>query len=95
MIKMTKTYNLEPMYSTQKSFYGKARVKEYSNGAKLLYSYDTLVCCLRPNKEITYIQYHSLTTGKHINEFLSQNGIAKMTKKEIENLALKVIDLTL
>lgn len=92
---MSKIYNLEPINSTQKSFYGKAKVKEYSNGAKLLYSYDTLVCGLRPNNEIAHIEYHSLTTTRHINEFLSQNGHKKMTKKEIEKLTEKLPDLSL
>lgn len=92
---MSKIYELTPLNSTQKSFYGKAIVKEYSNGAKLLYSYDTFVCGLRPNNEISHIEYHSLTTGKHINEFLIQNGIAKMTKKEIVELSEKLPDLTL
>ncbi|QYC50908.1 hypothetical protein [Mammaliicoccus phage vB_MscM-PMS3] len=92
---MTKIYNLEPINSTQKSFYGKAIVKELRNGSKLLYSYDTLVCGLRPNNEIAHIEYHSQTTAKHINEFLQQNGHDKMSKKEIVAFGEKLPDLTL
>lgn len=92
---MTKIYTLEPTHTNQKSFYGKARVQELSNGAKLLYSYETLVCGLRPNNEIAHIEYHSQTTARHINEFLQQNGIAKMSKKEIEKLTEKLPDLSL
>lgn len=85
---MTNTYNLETIYTTQKSFYGKAKVRELRNGSKVLYSYDTLVCGLQPNNKIGYIEYHSQTTAKHINEFLMQHGHNKMTKKEIENFEI-------
>ncbi len=85
---MTNIYNLEPINSTQKSFYGKAIVKELRNGSKLLYSYDTLVCGLRPSNKIAHIEYHSQTTARHINEFLQQNGHDKMTKKEIEDFEI-------
>ena len=78
-------YNLETIYTTQKSFYGKAKVRELRNGSKVLYSYDTLVCGIDENNNIGFMEYHSQTTGRHINEFLQQNGHNKMTKKEIEN----------
>ena len=39
---MTKKYNLETIYSTQKSFYGKAIVTELENGYKILTSYNTM-----------------------------------------------------
>lgn len=82
---MNNTYQLESIHGTQKSFYGKAIVKEIRNGSKVLYSYGTLVCGIDENNNIGFMEYHSQTTGRHINEFLQQNGIAKMTKKEIEN----------
>ena len=82
---MNNTYQLESIYSTQKSFYGKAIVKEIRNGSKVLYSYDTLVCGIDENNNIGFIEYHSQTTARHVNEFIMQHGHDKMTKKEIEN----------
>lgn len=82
---MTNSYTLESIYSTQKSFYGKAIITELDNGHKILTSYNTNVCELDKNNNIVEIGYYSQTTGKHINEFLQQNGHKKMTKKEIEN----------
>lgn len=82
---MMNHYNLEPMYSTQKSFYGKAIVTEFSNGGKDLTSYNTRVCSLDENNNIVEIGYYSQTTQKHINEFLQQNGHNRMMKKDIEN----------
>lgn len=79
------TYKLESIYSTQKSFYGKAIVDVLDNGHKILTSYNTDVCELDENNNIVEIGYYSQTTARHINEFLQQNGLNKMTKKEIEN----------
>lgn len=86
---MMNHYNLEPMYSTQKSFYGKAIVTEYSNGGKDLTSYNTRVCSLDEDNNIVEIGYYSQTTARHVNEFLQQNGHNRMTKKEIENFNKK------
>ena len=82
---MIKKYNLETIYSTQKSFYGKATITELENGHKILTSYNTNVCELDKNNNIVEIGYYSKTTLKHVNEFLQQNGHKQMTKKEIEN----------
>ncbi|VEV88377.1 Hypothetical protein, partial [Staphylococcus phage Stab23] len=82
---MINAYNLESIYSNQKSFYGKARVIEMENGYKILTSYNTIVSEIDENNNIVFVNYHSQTTAKHINEFLMQNGHNKMTKKEIEN----------
>lgn len=77
--------NLEPIYTTQKSFYGKATVEHLDNGHKALYSYNTRVCELNDDNQIIEIGYYSQTTARHINDFIMQNGHNKMTKKEIEN----------
>ena len=82
---MKNTYQLESIYSTQKSFYGKAVVDVLDNGHKILTSYNTDVCELDENNNIIEIGYYSRTTARHINEFLMQHGHNKMTKKEIEN----------
>lgn len=77
---------LQAIYTNQKSFYGKARIKHLENGNKVLISYSTRVCELDDNNNIIYIAYYSQTTARHINDFIMQNGLAKMTKKEIEKL---------
>ena len=82
---MTKKYNLKTIYSTQKSFYGKATITELENGHKILTSYNTNVCELDKNNNIVEIGYYSKTTAKHVNEFIMQYGHNGMTKKEIEN----------
>jgi len=62
---------------------GKARVT--TNGTKrILYSYDTKVAEYdTKTKEIKVFGYHSLTTGRHINEFFKMFGLPSMTKKEL------------
>lgn len=80
------TTELQAIYTNQKSFYGKARVEHLENGNKALYSYSTKVCELDNNNNIIDIGYYSATTSRHINDFLQQNGLAKMSKKEIEKL---------
>lgn len=77
---------LQAIYSHTKSHYGKARVEHLENGNKALYSYSTKVCELDNNNNIVDIGYYSATTSRHINDFLQQNNLPKMTKKEIEKL---------
>jgi hypothetical protein len=78
--------NLTPMYSSQKSFYGKAVVIMKSN-IKTLRSYNTIVAEIKEGKAEVYGTY-SPTTLKHIKEFLKQNGFSAESKKEIEELYL-------
>ena len=77
--------NLQAIYSHTKSHYGKAQVEYLENGHKVLYSYNTKVCELDNNNNIIDIGYYSATTSRHINDFLQQNGLEKMSKKEIDN----------
>lgn len=76
---------LQAIYTNQKSFYGKAQVEHTPNNHKILYSYNTRVCELNADNQIIEIGYYSQTTARHINDFLQQNELAKMSKKEIEN----------
>ena len=60
----------------QKSFYGKAKI--HVKGSWIyLQSYDTIVCSI--NKDTKTFRRHwndySVTTSKHINEFLISNGL--------------------
>ena len=69
-------------FDARNSFYKKAHTIEY-NGALYLQSYDTIVAKIE-NGEAVVNGWYSQTTARHINEFLKQNGIKAMTKKEME-----------
>ena len=84
-------YELCAKYSTRKSFYGKATVKEEEDNIcknYLLYSYGTLVGIYTEDK-ITgckiyhYLGHYSATTTTHQKEFFKQNGL---TDAEIKKL---------
>lgn len=78
------TYELEPKYDNAKSFYGKATVTELDAlNSILLRSYNTKVAKIKDNKAIVYGTY-SMTTLRHIKEFLRQNGFEVISKKQIE-----------
>lgn len=79
------TYDLEPKYTNQKSFYGKAVVRKYPSNVIRLHSYNTHVASYFPETD-TFEVYNlqSNTTVKHIREFIQQQGHPYMTKREIE-----------
>lgn len=68
---------LEPVYDNAASFYGKAE----TDGDKL-YSYNTLVAEMIDGKPVVY-NLQSLTTTRHVREWLKQNGFEATTKKQI------------
>jgi hypothetical protein len=73
-MKAINEYYLKPKGS-QKSFGGKAVVKEYENGDKVLFSYLTPV--LKQTKEGKLIRLwdgYSATTGRHIASFAGITG---------------------
>ena len=90
---------LEAIYDTRQSFYGKAKVEVQKNDfeqIKDLYSYDTLVASVVINfdkKEIKYIYggKYSRTTTRHQKEFFKQEGLSN---REIQEL-FKEVDNTL
>lgn len=78
-------FELQPLYDSHKSFYGKAFVERYTTngGTKLvLRSYDTIVAVLSPlgeeadGTEVYCVEiamrYLSATTLRHVKEFLAQ-----------------------
>lgn len=67
--------------TTQKSYYGKATTRT-ENGATILTSYATDVCKIENGKIFRLWAGWSSTTAKHINDFLTQNGFEKLSKKE-------------
>lgn len=83
--------NLNPKFSKNKSYYGKAQVITLDNGVLILKSYDTVVCIVLPENEdcereiiLPWFSW-SQTTGKHVWDFLLQNGI----KPDFDNLQFK------
>lgn len=73
-MKVINEYYLKPK-GTQKSFGGKAIVREYENGDKILLSYLTPV--LKQTKEGKLIRLwdgYSNTTGRHISSFAGITG---------------------
>lgn len=73
-----KAYYLIPD-NGQKSFYGKAKVIEYTDGSKTLISYTTPVAKIDRNGNVSRLwPGWSATTGKHIRSFCGLNKAAFM-----------------
>ena len=73
--------NLETIYDSRNSFYGKAKVEVLENRINL-YSYGTLVAFIENG--VAYITGdYTQTTLRHIKEFLLQNGFVAINKKQI------------
>lgn len=84
-----KLINLEPIFSTQKSFYGKARMI-VDGESTILTSYAVKIAEIENGKikMLCGTKDLSNTTMKHLREFLRQldhGDIAELTKKEIIN----------
>lgn len=94
---MKRMYDLEPIYDSRKSFYNKAIVTEDStlwdndtllraDGEKHLYSYNTEVCYIDAENKVHLLPSWncSVTTLRHIKEFLRQEGFKADSKAQIE-----------
>ena len=77
---------LKSIYSSQKSFSKKANVI-VEGGQTKLKSYSTIVA-VKQGKTIQVKGWYSKTTAIHINEFLQQNGVSKLNKKQMEEQPL-------
>ena len=77
---------LKSIYSSQKSFGKKANVIVEGGQIKLK-SYSTIVA-VKQGSTIKVNGYYSKTTAIHINEFLLQNGVSKLSKKQMEEQPL-------
>ena len=74
---------LIPQYDRANSFYGKAHVETMQDGAKILVSYCTEVCKIDASGKVFFPWgEYSVTTMRHINEFLRQNGKNALGKAE-------------
>ena len=77
------TYELMCKFCSNKSFYGKAMVKEYEDNlvkTYKLYSYNTLVAIVSYDKLSSLVQYNylgkfSCTSTRHQKEFFKQHGL--------------------
>ncbi len=83
------TDNLDCIYDSRKSFYGKARVEveqDCLKGGRIiiktLFSYNTKVAFIENDKAFILGQW-SATTTRHIKEFLKQQGFKVESTKQI------------
>ncbi len=84
------TMELEAIYDSRKSFYGKATVN-IEKGIYNMFSYWVKICKYDENTGEFHLfagVLYSQTTCRHLREFLKQRGIThifnKMTKSEFE-----------
>ena len=76
-------YELNTLFDYRKSFYGKAVVeRDPKTGDLTLKSYGTKVAVIKAGKLEVFGTY-SVTTLRHIKEFMWQNGYPPLSKKEI------------
>lgn len=83
------SYDLMPLHTNQKSFYGKASVYVAKDGRDNYYtlrSYETAVVSVYVGPDdIPYIKRlwggYSATTMRHVNEFLMQEGFTKLSAR--------------
>lgn len=88
---ITRREELKPEYTNQGSFNRRAYIEYDDQGNIYLISYETTVAVIKDGlisesgkQEAHVYGYYSLTTAKHINEFLQQHGFEKLSKKEME-----------
>ena len=96
------TRELRVKYAAQQSFYKKAFVKEDEDGTQYLYSYYQIIIT-NFGKVLIFekdVNLYSLTTMKHVREYLRQIGrwdLATMTKanlfKKLEETNHIVVDI--
>lgn len=94
-----KIYELRPIYYSQKSYYGKAKVLMLNYDQEILLSYDKkILYCEGKNifiyPKLCYNKDLTNTTMRHIREFLYQRGYKTLikNKKDILINALKLLE---
>ena len=74
-LKNMRVEDLDAIYDSRKSFYGKAKILKTSKVIEL-FSYDALVASYNWVTKILWITeelaYHTMTTNRHIREFQKQ-----------------------
>lgn len=87
-VKMAELY---PYYDSAQSFYGKAKIFEIENDVFLM-SYDTIVAFYNRDTKIARVMdTYSVTTLRHIKEFLKQNNFKAENKAQIERDYIKEV----
>ena len=88
---------LEAIYDSRKSFYGKSTVN-IENGIYNMFSYGVKICKYDEKTGYFHLQdgvLYSQTTCRHLREFLKQRGITqifdKMSMQEFKECAGKTI----
>lgn len=80
-------YELSPQYDSRKSFYGKAHVVTDTDGTETLYSYNTPVVEIKDGKvKLLPMWDSSMTTLRHVKEFLQQRGFSTGSKSQIAKM---------
>lgn len=83
-----KCYDL-PCFDGRKSFYGKARVIEDSEGNRMLQSYTTYICIIRADGGLIKLNpVATPTTRRHIRSFFALCGYAYPGNREWDALPL-------
>jgi len=85
----SKMYELSPIHSGRKSFYGKATVS-VEPGRDILISYTTPVAEVLEDGTARVFGHYSQTTGRHIREFLLQHGKRAQQWSQIERDYMQV-----
>lgn len=80
-----KKYELTCKFDSRKSFGGKAQIKE-ENGEKTLLSYGVEILKVKGNQITPLWEGYSLTTQRHINEFMLQEFGKVCNKKSWEQI---------
>ncbi len=79
-------YELRPVYSSQKSFSGKAKYTSNMHDGNVLYSYGTKVASIQNAQLVRHWGGYSATTLRHVNEFARQNGLDNIGKAQWDKM---------
>ena len=95
----SKIYDLSPIYYSQKSYYGKAKVILIDSNKEILLSYNKKILFydgenvfIYPN--LSYDSELTATTMRHIRDFLYQKGYKTLIKnpKDVLISQLKILE---
>lgn len=78
---------LKPVLNSNRSYYKKAFYRN-EHGYIILRSYNTDVIAIKDGEVFRLWWDYSVTTMKHINDFLYQHGYKTLNKKEWESLQI-------
>lgn len=80
-------YYLKPEHDSAQSFYNKATVEVKDDGSKVLYSYNTPVVRIKDGEvNLLDLWDSSMTTLRHVREFLQQEGFEVGSKSKMASM---------